>query len=128
MLGDQLSRRAFGDLPAVVEDDEPVAQALGLVHEVGRQQDRLALLEQVLQALPHQVTRLRVEAGGRLVEEHQVGVVDERAAEREAPLHAARKLAGLGARLGLQRGEVEQLGHALVDDRARKPEVRAVHP
>jgi hypothetical protein len=126
VLGDQLARRSLGDLPAVVEDDQPVAQALGLVHEVGREEDRLALLEQVLQPLPHQVARLRVEAGGRLVEQQQVGVVDERAAEREAPLHSARELARPGAGLRLQRSEIEQLGHALVDQRAREAEVGAV--
>ena len=87
------------------------------------EQDRLALLQQVLQPLPHQVARLRVEAGGRLVEEQQVGVVDERAAEREPPLHAARELARLGVGLRLQRRELQQLRHALVDRRARQAEV-----
>ena len=39
----------------------------------------------------------RVDAGGRLVEEEQGRVVDERAGELEASLHPARELAGVAA-------------------------------
>ncbi len=126
VLGDEAARRALGDLPAVVEHDQALAEALGLVHEVRRQQDRLALAQQALQAFPHQVARLRIESRRRLVEEQQVGVVDQRARQAEPPLHAARQLARPGTGLRLQRGELEQARDALLHHRARQAEVAPV--
>src|SRR3989344_5740569 len=60
--GQGTQRGVFGHLAAVVQHQQARAQALGLVHEVGGQQDGLALLQQQLQALPHQVAGLRVQA------------------------------------------------------------------
>ena len=76
-LGDLLRRvrsissrgRALGDDLRLVHDDEPVAQLLGLVHVVGREDERHAALLEPVQAVPQQVAGLRVEAGRRLVEE-----------------------------------------------------------
>ena len=86
---DQLARRALGDDPALVHDDEPVAQLLGLVHVVRGEHQRDAALLEPEQPVPQHVPGLRVEAGGRLVEQHEVGLVDQRAGDREPPLHAA---------------------------------------
>jgi hypothetical protein len=72
VLGDQVARRALGDLAAVVQHQQARAQALGLVHEMGGQQDGLALLQQQLQPLPHQVAGLRVQPGGGLVQQQQL--------------------------------------------------------
>jgi hypothetical protein len=47
-----------------------------------------------LDQLPELAARQRIDAGGRLVEDQQVGVVDERAAEAELLFHAAGELAG----------------------------------
>src|SRR5215472_5721761 len=41
---DQIRRRALGDDHAVIDDRQPVAQALGLIHVVGGEQHRSALL------------------------------------------------------------------------------------
>ena len=46
---------------------------------------------QPVEPLPQQVPRLRVEPGRRLVEQQQLGLVDERPRDREPPLHAARQ-------------------------------------
>ena len=127
MLGNQFARAALGDLAAVVQHQQALAQALGLVHEVRGQQDRLALAQQALQALPHQVARLRIEAGGRLVKQQQIGVVHQRTRQRQAALHAARQLGRLGARLVAERGEVQQLRHPLGHLRAAQAEVAAEH-
>ena len=56
----------------------------------------------------------------------RVRIVDERAREREAPLHAARKR--LDARRGArsEAGEIEQPWNALADRALRNPEVAAV--
>ena len=75
----------------LVHDHEPVAQLLGLVHVVGRQDERHAALLEPVEPVPDQVARLRVEPGRGLVEQQQLGLVDERAGDREAPLHAARE-------------------------------------
>jgi hypothetical protein len=121
VLGDQLPRAAFGDLAPVVDDDQPVAQALGLVHEVRGQDQRLAGRLEFLQAFPDQVAGLRVEAGGRFVEKDHVGVVDQRPGQRQAPLHAAgqRRHAGIG--LAAEAGEIEQLRDAGADVGVGRP-------
>ena len=68
-----------------------VAQALGFVHVVRRQQDRPARLLELLDEVPQLPPRLRVEPGGRLVEEQQIGIADERARERQALFLSARQ-------------------------------------
>ena len=127
VLGDQLARLAFGDFLAVVQHQQARAQALGLVHEVGGQQDGSALLQQQLQPLPHQVAGLRVEAGGGFVQQQQARAVDEGAGQRQAPLHPAREFARLGVCFVRERGKLQQLGHALVHGAALEPEVTAKH-
>ena len=111
------ARRALGHDLRLVHDDEAVAQLLGLVHVVGRQDERHAALLEPVEAVPQQVPRLRVEAGRRLVEEQQVGLVDEAAGDRQAALHAARHVLDLVAGPLGQLGEVEQLVGAPRDTR-----------
>ena len=101
---DQLARRALGDDLRLVHDDEPVAELLGLVHVVGRQDERHAALLEPVEAVPEQVAGLRVEAGRRLVEQQQVRLVDQRPGDRQAPLHAARQ------RLDLRRSRARSAG------------------
>ena len=126
-VSDQLPGCAFSHFFAVVEHDQPVAQTLGFVHEMRRQQNRLALLHQPLQPLPHQVARLRVEPRRRFVKQQQLRVVDQRARQAQAALHAARELAEFGIGLGCQRGKLQQLRNALLDDRVFDAEVAAEH-
>ena len=59
--------------------------------------------------LPRRAPRLRVEAGRRLVEEDEVGIADERDAEVEPPLLAARERLDPRARLLLQPDERDHL-------------------
>ncbi len=126
MLRDQLARLAFGDFFAVVQHQQARAQALGFVHEVGGQQNRLALLQQQLQPLPHQVPRLRVQPGRGFVEQQQARVVDERARQAQAPLHAARQFTGLAAGLVRQRGKFQQRRHAGAHLRRLHAEIAAI--
>ena len=126
VLGDEVPGRALGHDAAAVHDDEPVAQLLGLVHVVGREHERRAGLLQPVQALPHEVTRLRIEAGGGLVEQQQLGLVDERACDREPALHATRQRVDLRVAPVGQLHEIEQLLGALLDERTRQVEVAAV--
>ena len=69
---------------------------------------------------------LRVEAGRGLVEQQDLGLIDQRARDREPPAHAAGERLDLGIRLLLELREGEQACDALADEVLRKPEVAAV--
>ena len=88
---DELARAALGHDLRLVHDDEPVAQLLRLVHVVRRQHERDAALLEPVEPVPQEVAGLRVEPGRRLVEEQDGRLVDERAGDRQASLHAARQ-------------------------------------
>jgi len=68
---------------------------------------------------------LRVQAGGGLVQQQQARVVDQRARQRQAPLHAAGQLTRLGIGLVGEGGKLQQLGHTLVHHSALQAEVAA---
>ena len=86
-LVDRALRR---DLP-LVHDDDVIAGVLDVGQQVRRedQVDALVVAE-VVDQLEHLVAALRVHAVGRLVEEQQIGIVDERLRELDALLHAGR--------------------------------------
>jgi hypothetical protein len=75
--------------PAVVHDRDAVAELVGLLHVVRGQQDRLARRVELAEDLPQREPALRVEAGGRLVEEQHGGPVQDRARHHEPLRHAA---------------------------------------
>jgi hypothetical protein len=112
-LGFELRRRARGDHTAVIHSSEPV-ETLRLFHISRRNDDahvRSACPDSVDQ-LPKLAARERVDACRRLVEDQQVGVVDERAAQREFLLHTARQFAGRPIRERIQACCGEQLRDA----------------
>lgn len=75
--GPELIRARVGhDLP-VIQDDDPVRQALGLIQVVGGQQHGGAPGGQLLDDRPQPAPGLRVQAGGRLVQEQQLGPADD---------------------------------------------------
>ena len=92
-VGDHLVAGAAGDQLAV-EDIGDLVAALGLVHVVGRDQHGHALVGEPVDLVPEVAARLRIDAGGRLVEQQQPGLVHHRGGQREALLPAARQLAG----------------------------------
>ena len=123
----QIARLAFGNFFAMVNDQQAVAQTFGLVHEVRGEQNGFALLHQHLQTLPHQVARLRIQAGGRLVQHQHLRLVDECARQTQAPFHAARQLAGFGFGFAGQRTKLQQVGNAGLDVSVFHAEVTAIH-
>src|SRR5258707_12631395 len=125
VLGDQRARRALGDDPAAVHDGEPVAQALGFLHEMRGEQQGFAFLRQAAKPLPDQVARLRVEPRGGLVHEQQLRVVDQRARQGQAPLHAAGERVDPRIGAPLEAGELEQRRNALRHLARRQPEIAA---
>src|SRR4051812_34451942 len=105
----ELARRALGEDAAALDDRHAVGERLGLVEVVRRQQDRLAEVAERADGLPGGAAGRGVEAGRRLVEEHQLGVADEREPEVEPPLLAARQGAGPRVLLALQPDEGDDL-------------------
>ena len=104
-----------------VDDRDVVGELLGLVHVVRGEDDRDAVGAQVADEVPGGAAGLRVEAGGRLVQEDQLGAADHGHREREALLLAAGEPAvgraaaaaeaeALDERVHVQRVGV-QLGH-----------------
>src|SRR4030095_3903901 len=91
-----------------------------------REQDRLPLREKLSQAVPDQVPRLRIEAGRRLIENEELGIVDERPRERETPLHASRERPDAVAALVRKSRELEQLRDSRAQRRAIDAEITAV--
>ena len=90
----QLGRRALGDDTATVDDDDVVGEAVGLLEVLRGEEDRRALLGQLLDDLPEVVAALGVETRRRLVEEEHGRVVHERRGEVEPAAHPARVRAG----------------------------------
>lgn len=123
---DEGTRRPLGRDAPLVHDDEAVAQLLGLVHVVRRDDEGDALPLEPEEPVPQDVPRLGVQAGGRLVEQEQLGAVDERPGDRQPSLHAAgERLDPVLAPLH-ELGEVEQLVGPLTDEAARHAEEPAV--
>ena len=88
---------------------------LGLVHVVGGDEHGDAAVGQAPDQLPERAPRDRVDARGRLVEEHELRRVHERAGERQALALAAGQLAGQRV---LAPDQVRELDHP-VDALAR---------
>ena len=96
--------RALGDDAPARDHRDPVREPLGLLEVVRGEDDRLAELAQPLDHLPSGAPRRRVEAGGRLVQEHELGVADECEGDVDAALLAARQPAAAAvAHLGQAR-------------------------
>ena len=83
---------ALRDDPAVVDDRDPVGDALRLLHVVRREKHRHVLVAaQPADEFPDLVAGLRVEPAGRLVEEQDARPVLQCAGDFEPALHAARE-------------------------------------
>ena len=83
---EQVAERAHLEEPARTQDRHPVAQRLGVGEDVRREEDGLPRLAQAEDDVPDEPPADRVEAGHRLVEDDQLGVVDQGLRE-PGPLH-----------------------------------------
>ena len=81
---------APGDDPAVVDDDDVVGQALGLLEVLGGEQDGGAPVDEGVEHGPQLAAGPGVEAGGGLVEEQHLGPGHQRGGQVEPAAHAAR--------------------------------------
>jgi hypothetical protein len=82
---------AAGHDAAPVDHGDPVGQRLGLAEVVRRQHDAGLLPGQVPHHLPEAAPGLRIESGGRLVEEQQLWPADEAQGDVEAAALPARQ-------------------------------------
>src|SRR5882724_4320728 len=90
----QLVGRAGVQDPARLDEGHLVAQLLGLAHVVRRQQNRhAALAAQGRDVRAHAHRHVGIEPQRRLVEEEQLGIVDERLRQRDALLQPGGQLA-----------------------------------
>ena len=105
----------------MVHDRHPVAEPVGLLHVVRRQQHRQPVAVQLVEDLPQGEAALRVEAGGRLVEEQDVRIVRDAARDHQTLGHAARERVDAG------RGAVGQT-ELLQQFRRPRPRLPPVHP
>ena len=113
---------------ALADDGHAVADGFHLAEFVRRKENGLALVFQALDDFADFHAAQRVQAAGRLVENQQIGIVDERLREADALLHAF----GIGFDEafagGLQFNEFEQPVNAPVGFRARQAENAGVKP
>jgi hypothetical protein len=87
--GDELGGRALRDDLPVIYDRDPIAEPLGLLHVVRRQENRAPGRAESLELLPELEPALRIEAGRRLVEKEDFRVAGERAGDGQTlPLTA----------------------------------------
>ena len=98
---------------AVVHRDEPV-EPLGLLHVGGRDDDAHAgaARAHAVDQFPELPARQRIDAGRRLVEDQQVGIVDQRAAQAELLPHAAGQLLRRPVGERREAGAVEQVARS----------------
>src|SRR5918999_2545769 len=88
--GEELRGRRLLDDPAVVDEDDPVADLAREPHLVGHDGHRHAVAREVAHDVEHLPDHLRVQRRSRLVEEHELRLHGERPRDRDALLLAAR--------------------------------------
>ena len=119
-LGLERLRGVLGDQEPVRDDPHAVGELVRLLQVLRGQEDRRAVVVQGLDLLPDRLAADRVEAGGRLVEEEDSRLVDERGRQVEPAAHPAR--VGADAPIGrvVDVNPVEQRVGALLALGARK--------
>src|SRR6185369_14044644 len=105
---------------------ETVAELLGLFHVVGGEDDRLARPVDRGELLPQAETALRIEPRGRLVEEEDLGPVQQGAGDEHPLRQAAAQLLDARPGLLLQAEVSQQLARSFAALGARQAEVTAM--
>src|SRR5213592_1310851 len=120
----QLLGSSLGDDLAVIHDRYTIAEALGFLHVVRREQHRPAVGAEAADDLPQLPARLWVEPRRGLVEEQQLGLADERARDGQALLLPAGECHHARVALLLELDEGQHLCDAvrLPVERSKQPE------
>ena len=105
------------------QHDDARAEEHGLGDAVGDEHDRLLrLLPDAQQLKVHLLARQRIERAERLVHQDQLRIVDQRARDRGALLHAAGELVRVFVLRALQPDQREQVARTLAALRQRQAE------
>ena len=91
------------DHAAAVDDRDPVAKLLGLLHVVRGEYGGASLATAIADDLPHLPPRVGIEAGGRLVEKQQLRIAHQGHGHGQPLLLPAREVLDPRVRLLLQR-------------------------
>src|SRR3989344_4777030 len=118
MLFDDLFHRAARNDFTFIYDSDVFAKLLGFFEVVGGEQDGEARFAQPREVIPHAAAELDVYARGRLVEDEESRLIDQRARNHEATLHAARERHRILVHLFAEPQVGEQLFGARNGDRA----------
>ena len=94
--------------PALGQNRDAAAQRLGVAQDVRAEEHRAAAIAQPQDQRAHVAAAERIEPRHRLVEDHELGIVDERLRDADALQHALRELAQLQPPLGADADLVEQ--------------------
>ena len=113
---------------AVVDHDHAIGQPLGFLHVMRRVEERLAAPLEGLEVVEDRVAALRIDADGRLVEQQDIGVVENPGGEIEAPLHAAAEVLDAIADAIAEADEIDRRGDRGVERAAGQAEQRAEEP
>ena len=112
--------------PAAADQRDLLAELLGLLEVVRRQQHRRAQAVQAPDVAPEIEPQFEVDAGRRLVEDQQPRLVHQRPREQQPAAHSAGELRRTHAGLRAQVEDVHHLRRAPLGVRARHPVVPAV--
>ena len=113
--------RAGDDEPTRVDHHDVVTHLLHVVEQMRRHQHRDAERSEPGDEREHVVAAGRVETAGRLVEEHELGIADDRLRELRALAHARRELTDRAETSFVEADEVEDVGRALARGARRQP-------
>ena len=113
----QLLQTAARDLPAVVHDQDLVAQLFGLAQDLCRQDDGAAALCLLAQSIHDRALQDRIHPGRELVEKHDRRIDHEHLRHLHPPLKAAAQVLRLAQRF---RREAKLLHHLIGALRANR--------
>ena len=82
----QFPRAADVDDLSVLDHRYPVAQPLGLLHQMSGHEDRLTAVADAAHQLPDRPPRLRVEPSGQLIQKYYFRIVDQRQSDKQSLL------------------------------------------
>jgi hypothetical protein len=99
---------------AVIDDRHPIAQTLGLFHQVGGIDQRKAGLSQTGNRFEQMIARVRVHPHRGFIEQQQLGFVHHGTRQVEPALHATGKRRSPQIRATDQVGELETEADAFV--------------
>jgi type IV pilus assembly protein PilA len=116
-------KSSFGGEAACMQNADALGEAFGDVEDVGGEDDSVSAANEIEEDVLHETGGAGVETGERFIEQHDGGLVDERAAERHLLFHAAGKtLDGVVAFFPEAEGLKQFFGAGLAGGRGEIPE------